>query len=156
MADALQAVDLSPVGADAVRVEIDADGEYRCVLDGVDPATSTRFATALDEAVSPMTAPRYVLPRWVLDPSPQGGAGWAVDLRTGVGTLRPDAVVWHSVPTVLGVRAERAHAYAVAWNRWVGGGPVVYTGNPEGAGILAANRGSDPFDVTTAMRTVWH
>ena len=43
----------------------------------------------------------------------------------------------------------------MAWHRWVGGGPAVYTGSPEGAGVLAAQRGSDPFDVATVMRRHW-
>ena len=38
------------------------------------------------------------------------------------GRIRSDGVVYHAVPTVLGVNAERAAAYARAWDHWVGGG----------------------------------
>jgi hypothetical protein len=31
----------------------------------------------------------------------------------------------------------------------------VYTGSPEGEGVLVTHRGSDPFDVTTVLRTTW-
>ena len=71
------------------------------------------------------------------------------------GPVTPDGEVWHPVPTVLGVRAERATAYAAAFDRWVGGGPPVWTGSAEGAGVLAAQRGTDPFDVATVMRRHW-
>ncbi len=33
--------------------------------------------------------------------------------------------------------------------------PMLFTGSPEGAGILAAQRGDDPFAVTTQIRTLW-
>ena len=73
----------------------------------------------------------------------------------GFGRIRSDGVVYHAVPTVLGVNAERAAAYAKAWDHWVGGGEPVYTGSPEGQGILAANQGTDPFDASTVMRRQW-
>ncbi len=151
VADALQAAGLSPMGAQGVRVEVDDLGEYRCALVGVVPAVSARFAAALDEVVSPMVAPRYVLPRWVLGES----AGNAAGARAAFGLLRPDGEVWHSVPTALGTTRERADAFAVAWDRWVGGGAAVYTGSARGEGVLVTHRGSDPFDVTTVLRTSW-
>ncbi len=38
------------------------------------------------------------------------------------------------------------------------GGPATVPGpgSPEGAGILAVQRGDDPFAVTTQIRTLWH
>jgi hypothetical protein len=32
---------------------------------------------------------------------------------------------------------------------------MLYTGSPEGTGILVAQRGGDPFAVTTQIRTLW-
>ena len=151
VADGLHAAGLAPVGADGVRVEIDPQGERRCSLEGVDAAVSATFATALDEVVSPMAAPRYVLPRWVLTGPIDNYDG----IKAALGRLRPDGEVWHSVPSVLGTTGERARAFAAAWDHWVGGGPAVYTGSPEGEGVLVTHRGSDPFDVTTVLRTTW-
>ena len=151
VADAMHDAELSPVGAEKVQAVLDEQGEYRCVLGGVDADVSAAFATALDEVVSPMASPRYVLPRWVLT-----GAVDNVDgLRAALGRLRPDGEVWHSVPTVLATTGTRAQAFARAWDHWVGGGPAIYTGSPEGEGVLMTNRGSDPFAVTTVMRTQW-
>jgi superfamily II DNA or RNA helicase len=155
VADALRAAGMSPVGASSVRVTVDADGGYRCALDGVSPDVSALFATALDEVVSPMTTPRYVIPRYVADPPPPGPAGCRAGFAAANGLARPSGEVWHSVPTVLGVRAEYARLFASAWDTWVGGGAPVYTNSPEGEGILVTHRGSDPFDVTTALRLHW-
>ncbi|GAB2859790.1 DEAD/DEAH box helicase family protein [Nocardioides pacificus] len=152
VADGLRAAGLVPHGAEAVEVEIDHEGDYRCRLRGVTEAESVAFAAALDEAVSPMLTPRYVLPRWVVAP---GDPGLADALRASYGRVPSDGVVWHAVPTALGVNATRAQAYATAWGHWVGGGEAVYTGSPAGAGVLAAQQGSDPFAVSTVMRREW-
>jgi hypothetical protein len=156
VADGLLAVGLVRRGADAVEVALDADGEYRCVLHDVDEVEAEVFATALDEAVSPINLPRYLLPRWVLTKRAiDGQSTWWRSLWAGFGLLKPDGVVWHAVPTVLGLNAERAAAYAKAWDHWVGGGAPVYTGSPEGQGILAAQQGTDPFAASTVMRRQW-
>jgi superfamily II DNA or RNA helicase len=155
VADALQTAGMSPVGASSVRVTVDADGGYRCALHGVSPEVPALFATALDEVVSPMTTPRYVLPRFVVDAPAPGMAGYRAGFGAATRPLRPTGEVWHSVPTVLGVRAEYARIFAAAWDTWVGGGAPVYTNSPEGEGILVTHRGSDPFDATTALRLHW-
>jgi hypothetical protein len=64
-------------------------------------------------------------------------------------------VVYHAVPTALSGNKKLAAAFERAWNTRVGAGTVVYTGSPEGTGILAAQRGDDPFAVTTQIRTLW-
>lgn len=153
VADALHDCGLVGAGAGALAVEVDAAGEYRCRLAGVPEAESELFARALDEALGPVLAPRYVVPRHVLLDRHRSTAE-LVRAATG-GALEPDGTVWHPVPAVLGVRAERAAAYARAFDHWVGGGEALYTGSPEGAGVLAAQRGSDPFDVATVMRRHW-
>ena len=56
---------------------------------------------------------------------------------------------------VLGVNARLAKTFARAWNERVSPGALLYTGSPEGTGIMAAQRGDDPFDVTTQIRTLW-
>jgi hypothetical protein len=148
VADALQDCGLSPRGSEAVRAVLDVHGQRHCVLEGVGPEVAATFATALDEVGSPMVAPRYVVPRWVLRGPVDNGHG----LRAAFGRLRPDGGVWHSVPTVLCTSGRRAQAFAVAWDRWVGGGPALCTGSAEGLVVLASHRGSDPFDLTTVRR----
>jgi hypothetical protein len=152
VADGLLAAGLVRRGSDSVEVVLDHEGEYRCVLHGVDETEAQVFADALDEAVSPIGLPRYLLPRWVRT---RRDVTWWRALWAGFGRLEPDGVVWHAVPSVLGVNAERAAAYARAWDHWVGGGDPVYTGSPEGQGILAAQQGTDPFAASTVMRRQW-
>jgi hypothetical protein len=152
VADGLLAAGLVRRGAASVEVVLDHEGEYRCVLHGVDEVEAEIFATALDEAVSPIMLPRYLLPRWVRT---RREVTWWRKVWAGFGRLKPDGVVWHAVPSVLGVNAERAAAYAKAWDHWVGGGQPVYTGSPEGQGILAAQQGTDPFAASTVMRRQW-
>ena len=158
VADALHAAGRLPAGAEAVVVEIEPDGrggvEYRCRVDGVTEAESDLFATALDEAMGPVVAPRYVVPRWVVTTRATRAAWWT-RTRAAYGRLHADGEVWHPVPTVLGANAGLAAHYSRAWARWVGGGAAVWTGSPEGTGVLAAQQGSDPFDAVTVMRRHW-
>lgn len=144
----------SSVGAEAVRVQVGADGEYRCRLDDVDELTSSAFATALAEALAPVAEPRYLLPRGVLDEPGHGIDGLRADLRMSWRN-QPDAVLWHPVPSGFGRTVARARAYARVWDRIIGGGPPLYTGSPEGSGVLAGCRGSDAFAVTSALRKTW-
>ncbi len=153
VADALHRSRLTDVGSEALRITLDDNGDHRCVLGGVDETQSQVFATALDEAVSAIATPRYVLPRWVPLPGP---VPWREAVDVARGRPRPaGGEIWHAVPTVLGVNAERAAAYADAWDHWIGGGKALFTGSPEGAGVLAAQLGADPFDVSTTMRRTW-
>jgi hypothetical protein len=160
VADGLLGARLTRRGSDSVEVVVDHEGEYRCLLRDVDATEAGLFVEALDEAVSPIGLPRYLVPRWVRTRRARKGSlgRWAERwsaMLAGFGRISSDGVVWHAVPTVLGVNAERAAAYAKAWDRWVGGGDPVYTGSPEGQGILAANLGTDPFEASTVMRRQW-
>lgn len=154
LADALHATRKASRGAEALEIEADADGAYRIRLGGVPEAESAVFADALDEVVSPIASPRYVLPRWVLS---QRHRAWRELAALGrARDVQPDGQVWHAVPTALGARRADADAFAAAWDRWVGGGRPVRTTSPEGAGVLAAQRGADPFAVSTTIRRHWH
>lgn len=151
VADALKACELSRYGADGVVARVEPDGSYRLSLADVDARTSERFALALDEVLSPIAAPRYVMPRYVLRSAP-------VRARTLAwldGTARADGVVYHAVPTVLGQNRGRADAFAAAWNTWISAGGPLYTNTPEGEGVLATHRGEDPLAATTVLRVAW-
>ena len=154
-ADALHAAKLTSRGGDAVRVEAQADGGYRARLQEVPEAESALFAEALDEVLAPLSQPRYVIGRLILPPptGPAAAAGLAV--RRLVTGHVPATVVYHAVPTALSGNKKLALAFERAWNARVGPGSVIYAGSPEGTGILAAQRGDDPFALTTQIRTLW-
>jgi hypothetical protein len=152
VADGLHAAGLTAAGAGSVRVQVEPGGEYRCVLEGVTEEEAGLFAESLDEVMGPLGTPRYVVPRWVVPPGPWPAKAAAAAAR---GHVEAPAEVWHAVPTALGANARRAEQFASAWKHWVGGGAALFTGSPEGTGVLAAQAGSDPFAVTTLMRRHW-
>ncbi|HEY0452075.1 helicase-related protein, partial [Actinophytocola sp.] len=155
VADALAACGLSRRGAEGVRVRTEPDGGYRFSLTDVDTAASERFALALDEVLSPVTTPRYLVPRYVVRPETGTGARHTRARAWLRGEARADGVVYHAVPTVFGQNRQRTTAFVTAWNRWVSGGSAVYAGSAEGAGVMATHRGADPFAATTVLRVAW-
>jgi hypothetical protein len=153
-ADALHAAKLTSRGSDAVRVEAQADGGYRARL-LVPAAESALFAEALDEVLAPLSQPRYVIPRLILAPPAGPAAAARLAVRRLVTGHVPATVVYHAVPTALSGNKKLALDFERAWNARVGPGAAVYAGSPEGTGILAAQRGDDPFALTTQIRTLW-
>jgi superfamily II DNA or RNA helicase len=154
-ADALHEAGLASRDGAAVQLEPLPSGGYRARLRDVPAAEAAMFATALDEVLAPLAQPRYLLPRLFL-PRPAGRrAAIALALRRLTGRRVPATVVYHAVPSALGVNRKLAQAFARAWNARVSPGELLYAGSPEGAGILAAQRGDDPFAVTTQIRTLW-
>lgn len=157
VADGLHGAGLAEVGAGAVEIETTQAGEYRFVLGEVEERASAAFATALEEAVAPLAAPRYVVSRYVADAStvPRRVRPTRKALRAAELAVRPTGEAWHAVPDGLAGRADRAEAFLRAWRTWVGEGRALYTGSPEGAGVLAAQVGTDPFEVSAVMRRQW-
>jgi superfamily II DNA or RNA helicase len=152
VADGLAGAGISTAGADHLTRSVSPDGVESYSLDA-DEETSAIFATAFEEVVSPMSSPRYVVPRYLTSP-PRGWDG----LVRGIRSLfrdHPDGEVWHTVPSALATRRAGADAFATAWSHWTRGGPAVYASSPEGAGVVASQRGIDPFDVTCVIRRVW-
>jgi superfamily II DNA or RNA helicase len=154
-ADALHDAGLTSHGGDAVRVEALPDGSYRARLRDTPAHESVLFTAALEEVLSPLAQPRYVIPRMIVTP-PQGrAAALRLAARRLVRGQVPASAVYHAVPTALGTNKKLAAKFQRAWNARIGPGELLYTGSPEGAGILAVQRGDDPFAVTTQIRTLW-
>jgi hypothetical protein len=154
-ADALHEARLVSRDAAAVQLEPLPGGGYRARLRDVPAAESATFAAALDEILAPLAQPRYIVPRLIL-PRPAGRrAAIALALRRLTGRSVPAAVVYHAVPAALGANRKLAQVFARAWNTSVSPGELLYTSSPEGTGIMAAQRGDDPFAVTTQIRTLW-
>jgi superfamily II DNA or RNA helicase len=154
-ADALHTAGRVSRGGAAVRVEVLPDGAYRARLQDVPAGESAVFATALDEVLSPLAQPRYIVPRLIVTPPSGTRAALGLAVRRVLGGPVPAALVYHAVPSVLGANKQLAAVFTQAWNARVSPGELVYTGTPEGAGILQVQRGDDPFAVTTQIRTLW-
>jgi hypothetical protein len=141
--------------ATAVQLEPLPMGGYRARLRDVSASESATFASALDEVLSPLAQPRYIVPRLFL-PRPAGRrAAIALAFRRLTGRAVRATVVYHAVPAALGANRRLAQVFAQAWKARVSPGDLLYAGSPEGTGILAAQRGDDPFAVTTQIRTLW-
>jgi hypothetical protein len=154
-ADALHEARLVSRDAAAVQLEPLTGGGYRARLRDVPAAESATFATALDEVLSPLAQPRYLVPRLFLPRPARRRAAVALAVRRLTGRSVPATVVYHAVPAALGANRKLAQVFARAWNARVSPGELLYAGSPEGTGILTAQRGDDPFSVTTQIRTLW-
>lgn len=150
VADGLRATGHLPAGAEAVRIDPDGTGAYAVRLDGVPSDAAEHFATALDEVLSPLADPRYLLPRYVVHAAGPG-AGFRARGRRPVA----NSVVHHAVPALVGGNRASVDTYATAWHRWVSAGAPCYTRSPEGAGLRAAQAGASPLDAGTQLRLAW-
>ncbi len=143
------------LGPDSVRLVTQPDGFYRCLLDGASADESALFAESMDELLSPLAAPRYIIPRYVVTPPKSLLRSALLAARLTLGKRRGSAVVYHAIPAWLGANKERATAFGRSWNRYVSAGDPLYWKDPEAQAILAAQHGEDPFEITTQMRALW-
>lgn len=154
VADALAAAGLTGIGASGLAVDVHPGGEYRFRLVGTE-ADAEVFASAFDEAIGPVGAPRYIVSRFTDAALPDGPIRTRRGARSALRAARATGEAWHPVPTVLGRNAAHAGRYLDAWRTWVGEGRLLATAKPEGAGIATAVSGEDPFAATTVMRRHW-
>ncbi len=157
VADGLAAAGLMSEGvsAAAVRVVVQPDGYYRCYLTGATLEDSNLFATALEELLSPLSQPRYLVPRYIARAPTTTLGALALLVRQSMRPGRGAAVVYHAVPAALATNRERVDLFASAWNRHVSAGEPLFEDDPRAEAIVELQRGEDPFDVLTQMRTLW-
>jgi superfamily II DNA or RNA helicase len=145
----------STISAASLRVVAQPDGYYRCYLEGASLEDSGAFAAAMEELLGPIQEPRYIIPRYIARaPSSTLGALLLL-VRRSARRRRGDAVVYHAVPAALALNRERAALFAAAWNRHVSPGDPLFEKDPQAAAVIELQRGEDPFDVLTQMRTLW-
>ncbi len=154
VADALAAAGLCSVGAPGLAVDVHPGGEYRFRLVGTEDDAAV-FAAAFDDAIGPVGAPRYIVSRYTDARLPDTPVRTRRGARSALRAARSTGEMWHPVPTVLGRNATSAGHYLRAWTTWVGEGRLLAAAKPEGAGVIAAVSGDDPFAATTVMRRHW-
>jgi superfamily II DNA or RNA helicase len=154
VADGLAAAGLTNVGASALAVDVHPGGEYRFRLVGTEGDAEV-FAVAFDEAIGPVGAPRYLVSRLTDAQVPETPIRTRRGARSALRAARATGEAWHPVPTLLGRNATSAGHYLRSWHAWVGEGRLLAAAKPEGAGIVAAVSGEDPFSATTVMRRHW-
>jgi hypothetical protein len=143
------------LGADSVRVVPQQDGFYRCYLSEASNDEARLFAESLDELFAPLDNPHYIVPRFIPGEPRTPLAALGIALRGAPERLPSRSVVYHAVPSALGANRKRVSAFEKAWNRYVSAGSALYFKDPRAQAVLEIQRGEDPFDVTTQMRTLW-
>ena len=116
------------------------EGWVRVSLPDAEVAVSRTVSAALDELFGGGGLPRYVVSRRVAtSPVPFLGRGTA----------------WHAVPADLARRKERAEAFHVAWQRWMGKGELVYCHGTDPRARELAGQASAVASFETQRRRIW-
>jgi hypothetical protein len=143
---------LSP---DKVRVIEHGDGDHEISLDHASPEDAATFVLSYRQLFAPVRDQRYLilrdedrLPNVALRPL------W-FSLRLFFRRKSGYPSSYHPVPDLLATRKERAEALARYWERYVGGGELVYTRTDEGRrALLKARAGRRPEPGSLAFE-VW-
>jgi superfamily II DNA or RNA helicase len=155
VADALSATGGADRGAEALRIAPDVDGWIRCELSGVPAEQAQRFSAVLDELLAPLTEPRYLIGRKILQPPTGRIARMVFAARAVVGLPVPGAIAWHPVPRWFAQNQKRLGALTVSWQHYIGPARVTRADSPDGQAILELFRGDNPLSITTQLRTTW-
>lgn len=138
-----------------VRVTARQEGSYEVLLDYASPEDAATFIAAYRQVFEPVRDQRYLilrddsrLPRLWLAPL------WSA-LRLFVRDQFGSKPVHHPVPDLLATRKERAEAFARHWQRYVGGGHLVYTRSEAGRKVLLQARGQRRPNVRGLAFEIW-
>lgn len=112
----LCAFDLLTTPHEALRVvtTLEFGGGVFCTLEGASLRESHVFASCMNEILSPIENPRYVLERQTLLP------------------IQDSESDFHAVPECIGVNRKQVNYFAQQWTQKVGKNRIVYTRTPEG------------------------
>ncbi len=135
--------------AASLTIEPRSAGYLRCFLRDATPAENDNFSRALDDVLCPADFPRYLVSRLVPDGSLAGALVRALSGRP------PFQRRWLAVPADLGRSKQRAEAYALAWQRWLGPAELQFTQRSAAGKDAAAQAGAQQADYTTSRRQVW-
>ena len=120
----------------AVRPE----GWVRVSLPDAEVEVSRKVSTALDELFGGGGLPRYVVSRKV---------------KAGALPFLGRSTAWHAVPADLARRKERAQAFHVAWERWLGRSELVYCHGTDARARDLAVQAAAVAPLETQRRRIW-
>ncbi len=143
------------LNADYVRVAHNFDDTYTVQLDYASPEDAGLFIQAFGEILAPIRNQRYlILHTHERLPKSLDTFIW----RTARKLIPPKYLrpTYYPVPEVLSTHRKYADALARAWERYIGGGQLVYTRSPEGRQILYQARLQEHPPVEDTAFTFWH
>ena len=132
------------LSSDYLRVVATEEGGFSVFVDYASPQDANTFARALEEQLGSLAGARYLVRQ---DSSKIGNPLlrllWQL-VRTITGFKDP-AAVYYRVPDILAARKQDATVLASYWQRYVGGGELIYTRTEEGREVLLAARSQRQF-----------
>jgi hypothetical protein len=123
--------------ARSMQFTVRPEGWVRVGLPDAEAEVSRNVSAALDELFGGGGLARYVVSRRV--------ATSLVGRRTA----------WHAVPADLARRKERAEAFHVAWQRWLGKGELVYCHGTDARARALAVQAASLAPLETQRRRIW-
>ncbi len=143
------------VHEDNVVVSQAPNGYIDVTLDRVTKEDSQTFTQAFNELMAPVLNQRYLISRSE-DSIPLGFYKpiWWV-LRKLFRLVRQEKVAYHPVPNILAANRKRANIFAKYWQKYVGGGKLIYTRSTKGRKILLKLRDYNHRKIERFMFTMW-
>lgn len=140
---------------DFVRVHETDTGMYEVFVDYASPEDSDTFTRAYRQLFTPIREPRYLikrdastLPDTLLRPL------WLA-VRGLARQVGDEDVQYHAVPDALGANKTRAESFAAHWQRYVGGGELVYVKSEAGRKVLLQARSKPKRNVKQMAFEIW-
>ena len=112
---------LTPLSDIKLEIYKDIDGSTKCHLTGASSRENLQFLNCIEEIISPIQSPRYILKRY----------------NKSYLLKRSD---YHSVPEIIGVKKNIAVSFINSWQTKVGRCDLIYTRNLDGRKALLQAR----------------
>jgi superfamily II DNA or RNA helicase len=143
---------LSP---DYVRVIETEAHTYDVMLDYASPEDAATFISAYEEIFAPVVDQRYLIQRTEDRlPNLTLRAFW-YPLRMWIRNTGMYPPAYHPVPKILASRKERVEQFAHFWQKYVGGGEIVFTRSQTGRAVLLSARAQRRPKVKQMAFEIW-
>jgi hypothetical protein len=143
------------LSADYVRVVETEAHAYQVMLDYASPEDAATFIQAYEEIFEPVVDQRYLIMR-TEDRLPNLPLRilW-IPFRSWVRSAGMYPPAYHPVPKLLATRKERVEAFAHFWQKYVGGGQIVFTRSETGRAVLLSARAQRRPKVRQLAFEIW-
>ena len=140
---------------DAVQAIAQPDDSYQVRLDAASPEDAATFIQAYGEMFEPVTDQRYLILRDERRLSSRFLTPLWTFSRRAFRSRGLYASAYHPVPKALAARKEQAEVFARHWEKYVGGGELVFTRNEPGRKLLLEARAQRRPQVKGLAFEIW-